>query len=842
MTNPIPDQGRTGASDRAAFLELARTLFERTPLGFALFDDDHRVAYANPAALGFADVTLEQARGHQLRDLYPAVIGTRFDPPIPEVEAGQVVEAEAYFPPTGQWLHLLASPTTYGVALFIRDMSEERKARQQAEHFEVLLRGSLDAMLDPFAITTALRDERGEITDFEIEFLNRAACDWSGLQPDEVIGKPSLQTFPMLAEMGLLDAFRRVARTGEPLILDALALSDSRWGRRTIAGSFDVQAVRFGDRLLTIWRDVTERERSRTDLERLLGGIDQTPDAVAVTSADGTIVYVNRSFTSLLGELREDLVGHPAAEVAARVIGSAAVAQLADGVADAGWLGETEVPGPDGARRRILTSISAIHDADGSVTSYVTWCRDVTTLRAAEDQLTHEARVRAVLVETLTSIGGGASLHEASQRICEELVTLPGIDGAVVEAFVGEADAELVGAALPRGALPPSAPWLPGTGDRLEAARVRHLRERAQGGPWAEAWDPDRPSDAGNLLGREGILAAAYGPIVHDGHVGGVVGIGTADPAFARALLERMPDIVTLTATTSSLLAERLHAYRHRAELRGELDRILATRAFHPVFQPIVDLGTREPVGYEALTRFASGKLPDVVYANAWSVDRGVELELATLEAAVEASLGLPAGLWLDINLSPRLLLESDRVGRILAEVGRPIVVEITEHHAIGDYEAVRDAVRRLGKDVRLAVDDAGAGVANFGHIIELGPDFVKLDMGLVRRVNAHLGRQALVVAMRHFARSAGCRLVAEGIETEREAATLLQLGVEFGQGYLFGRPARVASTPSGTQPKRGGRAGRAADGEMGAPGSRRRRQPPDRIGRRVVRPDRPHS
>ncbi len=809
MTNPSPDRREKravspGAAGRVAFLDTAVELFEGTSLGFVLFDRDHRVAYANPAALALAGVTLEEARGHELRDLYPAVVGTRFDPPIPEVEAGHVVEAEEYFPPTGQWLHLLASPTTYGVVLFIRDMSEERRARQRAEDFEVLLRGSLDAMLDPFAITRALRDERGEITDFEIEFLNRAASEWSGLRADEAIGRPSLQLFPMLTEVGLLDAFRGVALTGDPLVFDALPLAASTWGRRRIAGSFDIQAVRFGDRVLTIWRDVTERERSRTDLERLLGGIDRTPDGVAITSADGTIVYLNGSFATLLGAPREHLVGHPAATVAARVIGAAAVAQLAEGASEEGWLGETEVPGSDGSRRRILTSISAVRGADGSVASYVAWCRDVTALRAAEDQVAHEAQVRAVLVETLTSISAGASLHEASQRICEELVTLPGVDGAVVEAFVGESEAELVGAALPLGALPPSASGLLGTNDHLEADRVRHLRERAQQGPWAEAWDADRPSDAGNLLGREGILAAAYGPIVHDGHVGGVLGIGTADPAFARALLETMPDVVTLTATTSSLLAERLHTYRHHAELRGELDGILATRAFHPVFQPIVDLRTREPVGYEALTRFGSSQPPDVVFANAWSVGRGVELELATLEAAVEASRRLPAGLWLDINLSPRLLLESDRIRHILAEVGRPIVVEITEHDVIGDYEAVRDAVRQLGKDARLAVDDAGAGVANFGHIIELSPDFVKLDLGLVRRVNAHLGRQALVVAMRHFARSAGCRLVAEGIETDLEAATLLQLGVEFGQGYLFGRPAALPRAGRGTSDPRG--------------------------------------
>jgi EAL domain-containing protein (putative c-di-GMP-specific phosphodiesterase class I) len=108
----------------------------------------------------------------------------------------------------------------------------------------------------------------------------------------------------------------------------------------------------------------------------------------------------------------------------------------------------------------------------------------------------------------------------------------------------------------------------------------------------------------------------------------------------------------------------------------------------------------------------------------------------------------------------------------------------------VDDYGAFLKAVRSLGHDIRLAVDDAGAGVANFGHIIDLGPDFVKLDTSLVRRVNAHLGRQALIVGMRYFSRTSGCRLVAEGIETEAEARTLAQLGVEFGQGYWFGKPA----------------------------------------------------
>ena len=158
------------------------------------------------------------------------------------------------------------------------------------------------------------------------------------------------------------------------------------------------------------------------------------------------------------------------------------------------------------------------------------------------------------------------------------------------------------------------------------------------------------------------------------------------------------------------------------------------------MFQPIVDLESSEVVGYEALTRFDSGQRPDLCFADAWSVGLGPELELATLAAAVDAGKRLAPGAWLDLNVSPRLLADPERLRPILWAAERPIVLEVTEHEIIDDYGAVRDAIRALGPDVRLAVDDAGAGVANFGHIIDLRPDFVKLDISLVRRVNAEPG------------------------------------------------------------------------------------------------------
>ena len=94
-------------------------------------------------------------------------------------------------------------------------------------------------------------------------------------------------------------------------------------------------------------------------------------------------------------------------------------------------------------------------------------------------------------------------------------------------------------------------------------------------------------------------------------------------------------------------------------------------------------------------------------------------------------------------------------------------------------------------------MDDAGAGYAGLKHILELRPQFVKLDISLVRSIDTDRARQAMVAGMTHFALGAGCELIAEGIETEEEMAELVRLGVTYGQGYLFGQPAPVATSPS---------------------------------------------
>jgi diguanylate cyclase (GGDEF)-like protein len=394
-----------------------------------------------------------------------------------------------------------------------------------------------------------------------------------------------------------------------------------------------------------------------------------------------------------------------------------------------------------------------------------------------------EAQAQGALAACLGRIRGGVTLDETAQALCDQLCALPWVDSAEVDAFGDDHDAVVLAVRARSGS-----PFH--SGDRLPSERTAHLRDFAAGGvAWTEAVGTreaaaDRPVTAACLpIGGRPVLA--------------VLTVRAAEPGFAAVLTGKAPGIVAFTTAVNALLSGGLQERKTRAELRRRIERELSGQAFHPVFQPIVALATGDLLGFEALTRFGSGRRPDLCFADAWDVGLGVELEFATLRAALDEARRLPPHVWLDLNVTPRLMAHARELRALFETADRPLVLEITEHEPVADYASLRDSVRSLGPGIRLAVDDAGAGAANFAHIIELKPDFVKLDMGLVHGVNTDLGRQALVVAMRHFAQEAGCHLLAEGVETPAEAETLVKLGVTLAQGYLFGRPARAGTFSS---------------------------------------------
>jgi EAL domain-containing protein (putative c-di-GMP-specific phosphodiesterase class I) len=246
----------------------------------------------------------------------------------------------------------------------------------------------------------------------------------------------------------------------------------------------------------------------------------------------------------------------------------------------------------------------------------------------------------------------------------------------------------------------------------------------------------------------------------------------------------------------------RAEEERARAEHEAKVTRItsvMEARDFHMVFQPIVELGSGAAVGHEALARFDCDprRTPDVWFAEAAAVGLDTELELAAVARALDVLPTLPSEVFLTVNVSPETVVAS-ALGELLEPhlYGR-VVLEITEHAAVADYARLLAGLRPLReRGVRVAIDDAGAGFASLQHILRLRPDIIKLDISLVRGIDAEPVKRALASSLVAFAAEIESIIVAEGIETEEEQQALARLGIRWGQGFLLGRPAEPRFSP----------------------------------------------
>jgi EAL domain-containing protein (putative c-di-GMP-specific phosphodiesterase class I)/CheY-like chemotaxis protein len=231
------------------------------------------------------------------------------------------------------------------------------------------------------------------------------------------------------------------------------------------------------------------------------------------------------------------------------------------------------------------------------------------------------------------------------------------------------------------------------------------------------------------------------------------------------------------------------------SSLRREIRRVIDRGAVTSELQPIFDLERLEPVGYEALARFPAHptrQVPDW-FADAGSVGLREELELAAIAAGIDALGGLAPDSFLAVNASPELLGETALAEMIAAAPNRRMVLEVTEHVEVADYDTLvsgLDALRMSG--CRIAVDDAGAGYSSLRHILRLRPDYIKLDMTLTRGIDADGDRRALASSLLTFASEVSATVIAEGIETPAELDTLRGLGATLGQGFFLARPCEA--------------------------------------------------
>jgi len=273
----------------------------------------------------------------------------------------------------------------------------------------------------------------------------------------------------------------------------------------------------------------------------------------------------------------------------------------------------------------------------------------------------------------------------------------------------------------------------------------------------------------------------------------------SANPAsrFERRLHQAIREARAMTARRAARLQD---------DRAGELRSILQGRRLTTHYQPIVDMERGTIMGYEALTRGprdSSLEVPEALFACAESEHLSLELDSLCRHEALRNARGLDAGLKLFLNALPETLRSPNYADAglpgILAEMAlRPsnLVLEITERCAIADFEAFCSALGRLRRQGYLvAIDDVGTGYSSLQSITEVQPDFLKIDISLIKKIHQSLIKQELVQSLLQVGARIGAQVIAEGIETAEEHRVLRSCGVRYGQGFYFARPAPAFPT-----------------------------------------------
>lgn len=237
------------------------------------------------------------------------------------------------------------------------------------------------------------------------------------------------------------------------------------------------------------------------------------------------------------------------------------------------------------------------------------------------------------------------------------------------------------------------------------------------------------------------------------------------------------------------------------------LSRLLQPEALSLVFQPVFELSgrSRSVHSFEALTRGPAGtnaESPSVLFEYARRKGREETLDRLCLENLVQAVAPFPGGSRFSFNVHASTLERDAVFGPFLVETCEAqrldparITVEIVEHAPDWSGRGFLKALSFLREHgVTIALDDIGLGQSNYRMILDCRPDYFKVDRYVVQGCQADPGRQAILDSLVVLARKFGARVIAEGVETRAELATVQLLGVELVQGFLLSPPVPAAA------------------------------------------------
>jgi EAL domain-containing protein (putative c-di-GMP-specific phosphodiesterase class I) len=271
--------------------------------------------------------------------------------------------------------------------------------------------------------------------------------------------------------------------------------------------------------------------------------------------------------------------------------------------------------------------------------------------------------------------------------------------------------------------------------------------------------------------------------------------------AAGHARIHRRPVVrderAILQAVAEAMLVSLVEREGIDTVRRDELSEMIFRGGVRTVFHPIVRLADGRVVGHEALTRPLEGVSFDTVeemFAFAESSDLLTEFERLCRRTAIVAAAAVKDLGLLFLNASARAVEDPDWSAPAMEEAlkvaglqAHDIVVEITERVAIVRHDEFQTALRTFkDRGYRVAVDDMGAGYASLQSLAAIEPDFLKFDVSLVRDIDRSSIKRSLLESLRQLGDKIGARVIAEGVERPEEMRTLLELGIELGQGFYF--------------------------------------------------------
>lgn len=450
MIPPLDPGGETVGGSKTADSDAGRTgaLFDELDVGVVSVESDRDHAHVNAAAAAllsipagdttataFAGVVRALARrALNQTDVARALRQLEHDPAAEFKTTWRFREAPTH-------LGVVSKPaarTGFNGRLWaFYDNSALAQAIEVSSRATALLRTTSDAMIEPQALLEAVWGD-GQIVDFVYRDVNRATCEYLGMDREELIGSTLVDTMPNVRPSGLLERFARCATTREPLILD-----DLRYDNQILTGPrrYDIRAAHVrGDFITLNWRDVTERSElaqciaSSEERFRLLA--ENTADVVVRLSDDGQVTWVSNSVESALGAPPEFWIGRNAIEFAPPEDLAAARERLDKVIRRDADIGRASILGADGVEHRIHLHSKPFYAADGTRDGIVASFRIIDDEVAAEHRALRQIAQRDAQNRSLTRL-----LQAQTNRLMSELNSaadyvasiLPGdLDGPVL--------------------------------------------------------------------------------------------------------------------------------------------------------------------------------------------------------------------------------------------------------------------------------------------------------------------------------------------------------------------------------------------------------------------------